>query len=271
MTKNKLFTLILLANTFLSINLLYAGCSFEEASGTLTCGGATYVQSSDITALNINKTEVKKVIIEEGVTQIRNFTFKSMSNLTSVILPAGLKTIAWGAFQSTGLQSVVIPESVEAIEGEAFRYTHVSAFIEGTPTIQNYAFENAYDPNPNAIKLYCSDGGTDCGCDHCVSPTAYSLEDGLYIIGEGQDAKYFASKDLMLADRNGNKACKDKNECMEILAKSEVGKSFIAGGRFYNSLENWAKGIYEKKRIFTVQEANEVSAPTGNRVSIRYK
>ena len=66
--------------------------------------------------------DVKKVIIEYGVTSIGDFTFSGCSNLTSITIPDSIMSI--GNFAFTGcssLTSVTIPNGVKGIYEAAFR------------------------------------------------------------------------------------------------------------------------------------------------------
>ncbi len=63
---------------------------------------------------------IKKVIIEEGITDIGNYTFAGCENLESVSLPSTLKNISMGSFQQTGLTEVTIPDGVEIIYPDSF-------------------------------------------------------------------------------------------------------------------------------------------------------
>ena len=253
--------------------------------------------------------DITSVNISGDIKSIGEYSFWHAQNLTSVNIPDTLTSIGTGAFTNTALKSLYIPNSVETIGSkafkeistleyvtfsdhpnltsigeEAFRNTtgfialpdsveHIgkSAFqggynngdamtvlIEGNPTIEDYAF-NGYG------KHYILEGN-DCG-GYC-GPIAlyYTKEDGIYIY----DGKYFVNGEMMITDNNGDKACKNKTQCKEILSAISTGKQLIVNGKFYASLADWAKGNYEKKRIYTVDEAEAVSGKK-NAFRIRYK
>ena len=62
------------------------------------------------------------VSIGEGVTRICPNAFAWCSNLTDIHLPSTLKTIGFQSFLSTGVDEIILPESVEDISEFAFNY-----------------------------------------------------------------------------------------------------------------------------------------------------
>lgn len=64
---------------------------------------------------------IKKVVIENGVTNIDQYAFYGCSNMTSVTIPNTVTDIRMRAFLGcTGLTSIEIPNSVESISKESF-------------------------------------------------------------------------------------------------------------------------------------------------------
>ena len=64
--------------------------------------------------------EIRKVVINPGVTGIGTFAFTGCANLTYVSIPEGVTLIARNAFDGAGLRSVSLPESLVEIERSAF-------------------------------------------------------------------------------------------------------------------------------------------------------
>ena len=106
-----------------------------------------------------NKTEIrskiKSIMVEPGVTHIGDTAFYNCSNLTTVTLNEGLKTIGRFAFNSTPIAPVSIPKSVESIG--------IGAFYNGTDTTTEIYINSSRtklatitwnDPTTVATKVY---------------------------------------------------------------------------------------------------------------------
>ena len=73
--------------------------------------------------LYLNGTEVKDLVIPNGVTSIGNYTFSECTDLTSITIPNSVTSIGYSAFDAcSSLTSVTIPNSVTSIGGLAFHY-----------------------------------------------------------------------------------------------------------------------------------------------------
>jgi len=241
-----------------------------------TIGSEAFVNSA-ITEITIPKnvttisngafrgSTLQNVTFEEGshLTTVERNAF-GHTNLKNVVLPYGVTTIGDNAFNAAmELESLVIPSSVNSI-GAVIASRNCKILIEGTlEQVSSNAFVNSGG-------VYCMEGANcEAGLYSTQHVNYFTKTDGVY--QKSADGTYFASAELMLADKGGDKACKSIDECKKIIAAANAKQMFIVGGKFYNSLNDWVKGTYNKKRIYTIQEANQVSAPTGNRVSLRYK
>lgn len=92
----------------------------EDGTLTISGKGAMYDYTSlDDVPWNVN--DVKKVIIEDGVTTVGNSAFYSCMNLTQVTLPNSLTEIRESAFGAcVNLSEIIIPEGVTKIGDSAF-------------------------------------------------------------------------------------------------------------------------------------------------------
>ena len=98
------------------------------SGGTLTISGNCamddydYVSNNKSSApWNSSRTQMTKLVIENGVTSIGDYAFYDCSGLTSVIIGDSVKTIGKNAFYGcNGLTSLTIPNSVTSIGDYAF-------------------------------------------------------------------------------------------------------------------------------------------------------
>ena len=127
------FTTIAIATALsLSSTSLFAEVTFEydETTKTLTFSGEgeMNVYTTDVfgdTYINPEwsylKDDVKKVIINEGVTNVGKHAFLSFSNLEEVQLASTIESIGKAAFEECkALTSIQLPEGLKTIEEEAF-------------------------------------------------------------------------------------------------------------------------------------------------------
>ena len=114
-TMKKILTLIFLSVFCMNeINALVTWNLSDD--GTLTISGAGHWSSSWK-----DNTNIKIVIIEDGVTNISNEAFEGCTNLTSVSIPNSVTKIGYKAFSDcTSLTSINIPNSVTSIGYGAF-------------------------------------------------------------------------------------------------------------------------------------------------------
>lgn len=108
--------------------------TYTFADGVLTCSGGGAIdwvnhnhEWMDVVSNATLEVEhdkinaaVEKVIVEDGITSIGEYTFSFCPNLTEVILPDTLTYIGHFAFGSSGLTSIVIPDSVMSLDTDVF-------------------------------------------------------------------------------------------------------------------------------------------------------
>ena len=90
-----------------------------------------------------NNTQMKSVVIPEGVVSIGDNAFENCKNLEHIVLPQSLKSIGRGVFMHCEkLKSIVLPETVTAISAETFAccYSLESIDLSYIRSIGKYAF-----------------------------------------------------------------------------------------------------------------------------------
>lgn len=99
---------------------------------------------------------LKKVVVEDGVTEIKPFTFIGCKNLDSVSLPETLQTIGWGSFKDALKNAMVyIPASVTLIEDDAFADHNLNKPAEpaGFSTLHPQSFGDAGHTSDGKVSL----------------------------------------------------------------------------------------------------------------------
>lgn len=92
--------------------------TFDESAGLLTVRGEGEMWGRCF----YGNSEIKTVVVEDGVTSIREFEFYKCTGLTSITIPNSVTSIGASAFEDcTGLTSITIPDSVTNIDEYAFR------------------------------------------------------------------------------------------------------------------------------------------------------
>ena len=94
-----------------------------DADGTLTISGTGAMKNYDYDNPSpvYNNSNVKKVVIEDGVTSIGNAAFSYCSNLTSIMIPDSIASIGNYAFNGcSSLTSITILDSITIIGKDAF-------------------------------------------------------------------------------------------------------------------------------------------------------
>ena len=116
--------------------------TYVEATHTLTISGTGlmgyygYYISDNIPWYNY-RTDIVKVIIEEGVTSIGIEAFSGCSSLTSVTIGNSVTSIGESAFFGcSGLTSITIPNSVTSIGNSAFYGCYSLTSITIFPVLQ---------------------------------------------------------------------------------------------------------------------------------------
>lgn len=152
-------------------------------------------------------TQIRSVVIPQGVTRISTQTFYNCSNLTEVTLPEGLKEIGMYCFWGVPLKEITIPGTVKKIEQGAFIYCKFKNVIlkEGIETIGPMAFTGCDNLTqvtiPNGVQIICDRAFWGCNnltqvtipgsvktieenaFVHCNKLSDVSLSDGITYIG----------------------------------------------------------------------------------------
>ena len=121
------------------------GWSLDSATGKLTIMSDAGMRHWIINRAS-NKSNVKSVKIEDGVTGIGDNAFLECSSMTDITIPESVTTIGVSAFaQCSSLTDVTIPENVTSIGEGAFtscsKLTRVEMLCEAPPTTKYPLFQ----------------------------------------------------------------------------------------------------------------------------------
>ena len=78
------------------------------------------IEGTTFVKLNEDRQE-KKIVIPDGITKIGRFAFSSCKEVQEVVIPDSVQEIEGGAFMYSGLKSLLIPDSVTVLDWEICR------------------------------------------------------------------------------------------------------------------------------------------------------
>ncbi len=251
--------------------------------------------------------EVENVVVS-GVTSIGARAFQRMDNLQNITISDSVTSVyrAFLAFDNS-LTSITLPNSITSIEPHAFSSLYNLESIN-IPESVTYIGDKAFDAAKSLISMIIPDSVTSIGDDafdrttatiYCASssPCAgkgsenivpYERQGGVYIL----DGKFYTSLENMqkdisreAEDTNDYTCGTDKNKCKrdvleakgicqgsacDTFIQSDGNYMLKYNGKTYQSINDLLKGNYDKRRIYTIEEANFVAGDK-NRVSIKYR
>ena len=162
-----------------------------DADGTLTISGTGAMKDYDYynnpSPASQKKDSVKKVVIEDGVTSIRNSAFYDCNSLTSITIPNSVTSIGAYAFSNCYyLTNITIPNSVTSIENYAFRACSSLTSITIPDSVTSIG-ELAFYSCDRLTSITISNSVTSIGeraFAYCSSLTSITIPDSVTSIGE---------------------------------------------------------------------------------------
>ena len=157
--------------------------------GTLTISGTGAMKNYDYydnPSPVCNNSNVKKVVMEDGVTSIGSSAFRGCTSLTSITIPNSVTSIGNAVFSyCSSLTSITIPDSVTSIGSSAFSgCTSLTSITipDSVTSIGNAAFSNCWDLTSITIPDSVTTIG-DSAFSGCSSLTSITIPDGVTSIG----------------------------------------------------------------------------------------
>ena len=162
------------------------------SDGTLTISGKGDMKDygdnygMSVAPWYVGSSQVKTVIIEDGVTSIGDRAFDGCTKLTRVVIPDSVTSIGYSSFRGCySLPSVAIPDSVTSIGDSAFAYCKALTGItlSGSVTsIGSWAFQSC----DSLTSVTMRNGVTDIGDNafaYCKNLTSVTIPNSVKTIG----------------------------------------------------------------------------------------
>lgn len=161
-----------------------------DDEGTLTISGTgamtDYWSIGDNAPWYYNKSQIKALVVEEGVTSISDGTFAYCYDLAQVTIPSTMVSIGDNAFLNTGLTSLVLTEGVASIGKSAFSNCNQLVTVELPESLTSIG-ESAFS-NCNRLTTANVPGGIKeipkWMFNYCGALTTITISEGLTSIGE---------------------------------------------------------------------------------------
>ena len=215
--------ILLLFLCMISFNAINAEITWTLSDGTLTISGTGEMPNYSLVNQNqpwsSKKSTIKKVIIENGVTNIGKYTFYNYSNLTTITIPKSVTSIGGFAFAyCKSLTSITIPNSVTSIGGGAFNGCGLTSITipNSVTTIDDYTFYDCKDLTSITIPNSVTKIGemAFCGCSALTSITIPKSVTNINI-GSGIFSKCSSLNSITV--EKGNTKYDSRDDCNAII------------------------------------------------------
>lgn len=206
------------------------------------------------------KTDITKIVINEGVASIGHHSFEDMSSVKEVSLPEGLQSIGSESFHNIrSLEKINLPESLRVLGSWSLGTTAISEIIipENLTAIGGYSF-------------------TDTKIENIVIPANITSLSAEAFLGSNGYQKtplknLYCEAALMDQCAAAVAVFKGTDKEVQVISYQKTDDDrFFYKNKWYNNANDILSGDYAKKRIYTVDEASKVTGKK-NSLRIRYK
>lgn len=130
--------------------------------GTLTISGTGEMEHADGNSgyawgtdnHTLDRTLIKKVVVEEGVTSLGEYIFWDCSSLTEVKLPNSLTTLRKECFKHcTALKSIILPDNISMIDESAFEECNALETVTFPKSLKEVSTKAFYNCNLKKVDL----------------------------------------------------------------------------------------------------------------------
>ena len=165
--------------------------TYTYGSGTLTIGGTGAI--NDSSPWSSYKNSITKVIIRSGITEIKNYAFSSLSNVTNLSLPESVKYIGYNAFYNwNSLPAFNVPSGIAFLDSNFYTKNTGTANINYPGTYSDFlTISNSLAGYGLDFEITCSDKtlySRSLGNNYTIEKTAYiTSSDGKFLGIKGSD------------------------------------------------------------------------------------
>ena len=162
------------------------------SDGTLTISGTGKMKDygdnygMSVAPWYVGSSQVKTVIIEDGVTSIGDRAFDGCTKLTRVVIPDSVTSIGYSSFRGCySLPSVAIPDSVTSIGDSAFAYCKALTGITLSGSVTSIG-SCAFQSCDSLTSVTMQNGVTDIGDNaftYCKNLTSVTIPNSVKTIG----------------------------------------------------------------------------------------
>jgi len=192
--------------------------------------------------------DIKNAVINEGIETISGYTFYE-TTLEHVSIPQSVTVINGQSFQDSRLKEVNLPQNLTSIGHAAFSATYIESFV--IPA----SFRGS------ATHIFAS-----------LNLKSITIEGNADFTKAMLGGKITKLTDIYCDTSNENchNLLSDEQIGSKIKFYEKFGDQYLFKGKFYTSLDDIAGRKYDRKRIYTIDEANAVAGKV-NSVKIRYR
>ena len=128
----------------------YSNLESVTIPGSINIDGINYTVKEISGRAFYQCSNLKSLIISEGVEIVGERAFYNCSNLTSIQFPSSLRTIGeWAFYNTYQAPNIILPEGLETIEANAFYWTN-SKLVDIPSTVKSIGERAFYHLNNNA-------------------------------------------------------------------------------------------------------------------------
>ncbi len=260
-----------------------ANCEWQIENGILSIRGTN--GKGNIGSWYDNKnapwkdqtSSVKGIEIDSSIKDLGDSAFSGMISQNSIKIPSGLEAVNGYAFRGITAPEIIIPDTVKKLEYASFDWSHIDRLnIPDSVETIDIAFRGGTFKDiiiPNSVTSIA-----DLALSWCEIETLTIGEDTKFgaifkpeVEGEPltdtSRIKIYCIGDTDKCDKNLDDAGYPELKSMKATTKEINGVQYVLDAKG-NIAAHF--GSRTEKRIYTIDEANQVAGKT-NRVSIRYR